>query len=198
MAHESLGAWKPLDLREVVGIFKDYPARWWIGGGRALELHADRSWRTHDDIDVGVLRDDAPRLAQMLQGWDIQIAAAGVLTSWNGSALVAHASQNNLWCRKGPGQPWCLDVTIGEEDQAFWVFRRDPSVHILWEDAVLRSEQGVPYLAPELQLLFQSKDVRQKDESDAAGVIPALTLAQRSRLRYLLPDDHPWQVLVNQ
>ena len=187
----------PLDLREVVGLFEELPTRWWVGGGRALELHLNRSWRTHDDIDVGVLREDVPAIVEVLSGWDIQIASAGVLTPWNGSALLAEASQNNIWCRKGPGEPWRIDITIGDGDPEFWVFRRDPTIRIPWPEAVLRSEQEVPYLAPDLQLLFKSKDPRPKDDLDATEVIPALKSVERGRLRRLLPEDHPWQTLLS-
>jgi hypothetical protein len=65
-----------------------------------LELYLGRSWRSHDDIDVGEPREDTPRLARMLRGWDIEIAASGVLSPWSGSALLVQKSQNNLRCRK--------------------------------------------------------------------------------------------------
>ena len=104
---------------------RGFPSTLVDSGGRAFELHLGRSWRTHDDVDVRVLRDDAPRLRQMLAGWDIKIAASGVLSSWNGSAPSAVEGHNNLWCRKAPGQPWCIDVTIGDGNRQFWRFRRD-------------------------------------------------------------------------
>ena len=68
-------------------------------------------------------------------------------------------------------------------------------MRVRWDEAVLRSDGGIPYLAPELQLLFKSKDVRPKDDLDAREVIPELTEARRRRLRALLPVDHPWQAL---
>jgi len=108
---------------------------------------------------------------------------------WKGSALLAHASQNNLWCRKGPEQPWCIDITIGEGDREFWIFRRDPTVRIPWPEAFLRSDRDVPYLAPDLQILFKSKDPRPKDDLDATEVIPELTSVERSRLHRFLPED---------
>ncbi len=196
MASDGLGLWMPLDLKEVVGLFEQFPARWWVGGGHALELHLGRSWRIHNDIDVGILRNDAPAISDVLPSWDVEIASSGVLTPWKGSTLLAEASQNNLWCRKGPEQPWCLDITIGEGDREFWIFRRDPTIRIPWPEAVLRSDQEVPYLAPDLQLLFKSKDPRPKDDLDAIKVIPELTSVERSRLHRFLPEDHPWQALV--
>ena len=185
-----LGRWEPLELGEVVGLFADFPARWWISGGVALELHLGRSWRPHDDVDVGVLRGDAPELLQLLEGWDIEVAAAGTLSPWDGSALIMQQNQNNLWCRKGSDQPWCLDVTISEGTEEYWIFRRDTTVRILWDQAVQRTREGVPYLAPGPQLLYKSRDSRPKDDLDAREVIPHLTHEERAQLRRLLPAGH--------
>jgi Aminoglycoside-2''-adenylyltransferase len=196
MADDGLGPWKPLELGDVVQLFERWPARWWISGGVALELHVGRSWRTHHDSDVSILRDDAPALPVVLAGWDIQVAAAGTLTPWDGSVPEAAASQNNVWCRKARDQPWCLDVTISEGDQQCWIYRRDPTLRVPWEEAVLRDQRGIAYLAPELQLLFKSKNNRPKDDRDAAQAIPALAAGRQLRLRGLLPEDHPWQVLL--
>jgi hypothetical protein len=198
MAFEALGPWEPLDLKTTVTIFRRFPGRWWICGGHALELHLGRTWRSHDDIDVGVLRHDVPALTTVLKGWDIEVAAAGILSRWDGSVPQARASQNNLWCRKEAQQPWCLDVTVGDGDQECWVFRRDPTVRIPWKEAVLGTEAGVPYLAPELQLLYKSTDSRPKDDRDAAVVVPSLTIDRRDRLHDLLAEDHPWQALVKE
>jgi hypothetical protein len=196
MTDDELGPWRPLELGNVIQVFGTWSTRWWISGGVALELHVGSSWRAHHDSDVSILRDDALALPVVLAGWDIQVAAAGTLTPWDGSALAAHGNQNNLWCRKAPDQPWCLDVTISEGDQECWIYRRDPTLRVPWEDAVLRNERGVAYLAPELQLLFKSKNNRPKDDRDAAEVIPALAAGQQRLLQGLLPADHPWQVLL--
>lgn len=192
----ALGPWKPLELGQVVRLFEGSPTRWWISGGVALELHLGRSWRAHDDSDVSIPRDDATVLRDVLAGWDIQVASSGVLTPWDGSAVAAESNQNNMWCRRAKGQPWCLDVTISDGDRECWVYRREPSLRVPWADAVLVTEQGIPYLAPELQLLFKSKNNRKKDDRDASEVIPALTAERRHRLRGFLPRDHPWQQLV--
>ncbi len=116
-----------------------------------------RSWRDHEDTDIGVLRRDVIALRPVLEGWDIRIAAAGRLTPWTGQPLEVALHQNNLWCRREAHGPWLLDVTIGEGDDELWIDRRDPTVRIPWAHAVLRTSDGVPYLAPDLQLLFKSR-----------------------------------------
>ena len=144
MASDGLGPWEPLDLSAAVAIFTAFPGRWWINGGYALELHLGRSWRSHDDLDIGVLRASIPALAGVLPGWDIRVAASGILFPWNGTVPLVEESQNNLWCREDIGRPWCLDVTVGDGDEKSWVFRRNPAIRIPWKEAVLRSERGVP------------------------------------------------------
>jgi len=66
------------------------------------------------------------------------------------------------------------------------------------EEAVLRTADGVPYLAPELQLLFKSEAPREKDDVDTREVIPELDPTRRARLADLLPGDHPWERLLRE
>ena len=89
-----------------------------------------------------------------------------------------------------------LDITIGDGTPECWVYRRDPSLRLPWNVAVLRTSDGIPYLAPELQLLFKSKGLRPKDDVDAAQVIPSLEARRRQLLAEVLGPDHPWQQLL--
>jgi hypothetical protein len=193
MGSSILGPWQPMTLDDAVAAFRRVPVRWWVCGGYALELHVDRTWRSHDDIDIGVLRGDLPRLRTVFVQWEIHVAAGGVLSSWDGHEPRLDRSENNLWCRRGPRAPWSLDVTVGDGDVRQWVYRRDPTIQVPWSEAVLHSASGVPYLAPELQLLFKSSRPRPKDTVDAAEVIPHLEPARRRRLAALLPPAHPWR-----
>ena len=192
MAASESGPWQPLRLTATVEMFSDAPFRWWMSGGHALELHVGRSWRDHDDIDVGVMRRDVPALRSILDRWDVRVAAAGRLLAWSGEALEIGLHQNNLWCRRTSDGPWQLDVTIGEGDDEGWMYRRDPRIRFPWSEAVVRTANGIPYLAPDLQLLFKAKNPRAKDDLDAQVVIPELDQMRRDRLRWMLPSSHPW------
>lgn len=188
--------WEPLGLTEVIALFADADFQWWISGGLALELHVGRSWRDHDDVDVGVRRADAQALHRRLRDWDLWLAAGGQLTPWHGAALDPARPHNNIWIRREPGGPWNIDVTIGEGNDIAWSYRRDPTISRSWCDAVLTTGDGVPYLAPDLQLLFKSKTIRDKDQLDAEQVIPKLAANDRAFLAAALSDDHRWQALL--
>lgn len=174
-------------------IFSPASFRWWISGGHALDLHLGRTWRRHGDTDVGVVRRDLGGVHALLSRWDLHVAAAGRLAVWGGEPLERERHENNVWCRVAPDGPWVLDVTIGEGSEEGWIYRRDSSVVLPWDSAVLQTTEGIPYLAPELQLLYKSKNRRAKDDIDAGEVIPHLDTRQRELLARLLEPDHPWR-----
>lgn len=186
------GSWQPLPLAEATALFVDAPFRWWVSGGHALELHLGESWRDHDDTDISLRRADTPLLRDQLDGWDIHVAAAGVLSPWSGDELQAELHQNNLWVRRDASAPWSLDVTVGDGTEDEWVYRRDASIRAMWDAAVLRSPDDIPYLAPEWQLLFKCLNPRPKDDVDAAHVIPHLEPSRRDRLFAALGTEHAW------
>ena len=194
-SRSALGRWEPMALDDVVGLMDRFPARWWVSGGLALELHVGRSWPSHEDTDVGICRQDVHHLRATLQGWEVVVASQGGLTRWDGEELSADAARNDLWCRRAGG-PWRLDVTLGDGDDRRWVFRRDPSLVLPWRRVVWRTAVGVPYLSPAIQLLFKSKGIRTKDQIDAEVVIPALDPGSIALLDVRLPRDHPWATLV--
>ena len=80
-----------------------------------------------------------------------------------------------------------------------WHYRRDPSVLRPAERIGLRAENGLPFLAPELVLLFKSKNTsdreRPKDQVDFERVVDHLDAERRAWLRWaLLASDpgHAW------
>lgn len=174
MADERYGPWASLTIDEARHELADCPASWWFTGGIALELFAGRSWRGHDDLDVGIPRRDAVTVLDHLrrQGWDLVVAAAGTIAPWEGGELAAALHQNNVWCRRSGG-PWQLDVTVGDGNDEQWVYRRNRALVRPWPEAV-REVDGVRFFAPELQLLFKSDEVRSKDTFDAEQVVPLL------------------------
>jgi hypothetical protein len=79
-------------------------------------------------------------------------------------------------------EPW-------EEDT--WVCRRDPSIRRPVTDAIERDPNGIPYLAPEIVLLFKAKHAaRDKDAADFARVLPLLDVQRRQWLADALGVVH--------
>ena len=192
-SHPPLSAWAPLTVAEVVSVFHHAPFRWWINGGHALELHLERSWRDHGDIDVGVLGSDARLLHDSLTDWDLWIANNGMVTPWTGTRRNESRSENSLWACRPEDLHWAFDISLESGDTTEWRYRRDDSIRRPWDQAILQTTDGIPYISPELQLLFKSKEPREKDHQDAVEVIPVLNQEQTRFLADNLGDGHPWR-----
>jgi hypothetical protein len=188
--------WAPLTVEEATSLLANAPLRWWISGGHALELYMGERWRTHEDLDIGICRRDAGAVHSWLQGWEGYVAAGGQLSRWDGRELHAGRHENNVWFRRPSDETWAFDLTVNEGNQHKWIYRRDHSVTRPWDSAVRVAQSGIPYLAPELQLLFKSKGPRGKDHVDAEQVIPALGHLERLFLVDHLDAGHPWRNLL--
>jgi hypothetical protein len=197
---EEYGPWQSLSVLRLRDMFNGAPFRWWLSGGLALEQFAGVSWREHDDIDIGICRLDAPQVHRWLveKNQHLWIAAGGDLAPWSGRALNEEACEDNVWMKSSPDGPWVLDIQVGDGDDASWTYRREKSVQREWSTVVLMADQ-LPYLSPEIQLLFKSKGLRPKDYVDARRVIALFDGEQRAWLRAHLPSDHEWiKLLVNE
>ena len=190
-----LDDWNLLTLDAVEEVFTDAPFRWWVSGGLALELHVGRSWRSHEDLDIGVLGTEADKVYSWLANWDLWVAAGGTLRPWRGEALEPRQGENNVWASHYSSSSWRFDLAVSDGNDTEWVYRRDRKVRREWDAAVLRTGDGVPYLAPEIQLLFKSRKPRPKDDTDARQVIPMLDPSQRTFLLDQLDDGHQWMLI---
>jgi hypothetical protein len=190
-----LGAWQPLSLLEVRHAMGAATFPWWIAGGWAIDLFVGRQTREHGDIDVGVFRCDQDALRTVVADWDVQVATGGRLRPWRAEELL-DPPDNDLWVKERSGGPWRFQVMLNEGASETWVFRRDPEIRVSLDEAVRHSEDGTPYLASHLQLLFKAKAPRPRDEADVAEALPRMTPEDRTwLLQHLLRLDpsHPWR-----
>lgn len=195
-----LGRWEPLTLTRVVEVFDVLPAQtpWWIAGGHAIELFAGRPLRSHDDVDVLLLRRDQQVVHDLLPGWDVQAAdPPGRLRAWQAGETLP-AGVHDIWCREDPSAPWRIQVMLDEAEGDRWRSRRDRRVSRPVGELGRRTAEGWPYLAPEVQLFYKATGaaVRPKDRSDFADALPLLDLPARRWLDEALAvarPEHPWR-----
>jgi hypothetical protein len=79
------------------------------------------------------------------------------------------------------------------------VFRRRPQIRRPLNEVIRRTPQGVPYLAPEVQLLYKARAPRLRDHDDFAHVVPHLEAPARTWLRESLQmtePEHGWLVAL--
>jgi hypothetical protein len=194
--HTPWGPWEPASPAEVAQLFNRSQARWWIAGGYAIELAAGRPIREHSDIDVLLLRPDQLTVQRVLPDWQWHVAdPPGTLRTWN-PAEELPVGMHDIWCRPGPEQPWRIQVMLDELSDDDWVSRRDRRIRRPVASLGSVTADGIPYVAPEIELLYKAKGRRPKDELDFAVTLPMLSHEQRQwldeALRLVYGPDHPW------
>jgi hypothetical protein len=101
------------------------------------------------------------------------------------------AATHQTWLRDPATSNYLLDVFREPHDGDIWICRRDETIRLPYSDIVHHTQDGIPYLAPELVLLFKAKHARRKDQTDFDATVPHMTAAQRETLAELLARAHP-------
>jgi hypothetical protein len=180
----------------VIDALNGYSGQWAIAGGWAIDLFLGRTTRPHADVDVAVFRDQQEDLRNTFPLWDFSVVVDGRLVPW-APGLRIDAPLHEIHANTPIGT---IELLLNERRGGQWIYRRDPSVERQLKQAILVIA-GVPVLAPEIVLLFKSKEPRTADDADLANAAAHLTADARrwlvSALQLSRPG-HPWiQILHN-
>ena len=191
--------WSPLSVSELAQVFAGLAVPWWIAGGWALDLFVGRTTRLHEDSDVAILRRDQLAVQSYLSDWQLFKTKQPIpphLAPWPSGEFL-DPSIHDIWARRNLHEgSWRFQLMLMEADGDCWIYRRLPSISGKITDLGLSTDSGIPYLAPEVQLLYKSKTGRPKDLADFLTVLPMLTRSRAEWLRRSLeaqyPAGHSW------
>jgi len=151
----NLGPWAPLLPQQAGALLHPWRCPWWIAGGWAIDLFIGRQTRDHEDCDVELLRRDQMEVQRCLVGWDLHTAANGVLRPWPPRVWLGDEI-HSIWCRPTADAPWAVQVMFAEAREEHWVYRRQQGITRPLGEVGLCTPDGLPFLAPEMQLLYKS------------------------------------------
>ncbi|MFI7234519.1 nucleotidyltransferase domain-containing protein [Streptomyces cyaneofuscatus] len=179
-------SWTPGEVaRRLAGI--DVP--WYVAAGWALDLFRGRQTRTHGDIEIGIPAARFPEVRDRFPGYVFDAVGSGRI--WEDASPEVLAAVHQTWLRDPATGDYLLDVFREPHDGDTWICRRDEEIRLPYGEIIRHSQDGIPYLAPELVLLFKAKHRRPKDRADFDATVPYLTPAQRATLTGLLTRVHP-------
>jgi hypothetical protein len=167
---------------------------WYVAGGWAIDLFVGKVTRDHHDIDILVSRDDQGAVLDHFTGRTLLKVVPhpcgrvglGTAVAWGGEELKLPIHQ--IFADDADGDR--IEVLLAEFERGSWRYRRDRTVKRKLADALLESTDGIPYLAPEIVLLFKAPLMRQWDEADFASALPSMTPGQRAWLADALRRAH--------
>lgn len=185
------------ELQWVGGLMGDFPRPWFVAGGWAIDLFLNRPTRPHEDIDVALLRRDQEVLQGYLRGWNLRKAIPGVrrvMEAW-GEGERLEPPVHEIHANDPRGERPELEFLLNESTGGVWRFRRKLEVARPISQMGGVSSTGIPYLAPEIVLLYKAKDPTEADETDFRNARPALADEPGEWLRISLEachPEHPW------
>ncbi|MGH2543897.1 MAG: GrpB family protein, partial [Ardenticatenaceae bacterium] len=184
-------------VENVARELQGFPHAWYVSSGWALDLFLGRVTRVHHDVDIVVARTDQLALQQYMteRGWRFVTPFEGRLEPWP-SRMILHLPRHQVHAHR---EGAFIDFLLTDIAQGVWQFRRDPAILRRTERMALSTGEGILFLAPELVLLFKSKNTsgkeRGKDQEDFEKVHTKLEPERRVWLRWALTATdpaHPW------
>lgn len=192
---DALGArwsscWTP---DEVANHLSGIAVPWCVAAGWALDLFRGTQIREHGDLEIAIPATRFPevrdRFRDRFPGYVFDAVGSGRI--WENATPDVLAGTHQTWLRDPATGNYLVDVFREPHDGDTWVCRRDGTIRLPYGDTIGHTRDGIPYLAPELVLLFKAKHVRPKDQTDFDETVPHLTPAQRANLAELLARVHP-------
>ena len=178
--------WTPGEVaRRLAGI----AVPWCVAAGWALDLFRGRQTRKHGDIEIAIPAASFPEVRDRFPGYVFD--GVGDRRIWEEATPDVLAAVHQTWLRDPATGNYLVDVFREPHDGDTWICRRDETIRLPYRDIIHRTADGIPYLAPELVLLFKAKHARPKDQADFEGTVPHMTPAQRETLAGLLALVHP-------
>jgi hypothetical protein len=186
IAHDAVPwqAWSPEETALRLG---RVTAPWAIAAGWALELFVGERWRGHDDLEVAVPATRFDELRAALAGLELWTPVGDDRLR----PFVEAPASHQTWALDRSVPAWRLDVLREPSDGDTWICRRDATIRIAHAQLVERTADEIPFVRPEVVLLFKAKATRTKDDADFAVVAPRLERARREWLRAALVRVHP-------
>lgn len=182
--------WEPWTPQEVASRLAGVEVPWAFAAGWALELFVGGGGREHEDIEVAVPVAGFAALQKALEPYVFDIVGAEQ-KKWKISDRRALAQTHQTWLRDPATGVYVLDVFREPHAGDVWICGRDSSIRRPYSEVIRRTSDGLPFLAPEIVLLFKARLARPKDEDDLNRALPVLDTNERSWLRRALETVHP-------
>ncbi len=189
---DSWDAWSPSEIHHHLG---GVQARWCVIGGWALDLFRGEQTREHGDLEIAIPFFDFDAIWHHLAAYEFFVR--GREGAWRvEDARGAFFDYPETYVRDPQSKDWKVDIIRNVYDGDDWVCQLERTIRRPYVEAIGHTTDGIPYLRPELVLLYKGLRTQPHDPADFHATAPLLDPVSRrwlaGQLRRLNGDDHPW------
>ena len=183
---------------KVKTIMDKYGYPWFIEGGWAIDLFLNRETREHKDIEIGIYRKNQ---MQLYRYFGKQRKYYIDNTSHIGKQ--ERREWNKEYLRLPIYEVYVeyegieIEVVLNEKDEENLIYRLNEKTKINEEKAILYSNNDIPYLSPEIVLLYKSKYMRDKDIADISNASKLMDGSQKKWLIDNIEDKNKKERIRN-
>jgi hypothetical protein len=220
-------------IKEVTNLMNSIVDEWAICGGDAIDLFVGKDTRLHKDIDIVVFWKDRKILIESFfyNGWRVFEPNRGMLREIL-SIQDDLCIEDNLWCikcdtnsynienvydnfyrvttkRKSQDVLDFVELLFNKKEDDLFLYKRNTNLNLNLYNAIHYIKENIPYLAPEMVLLYKSIFIRGLDSNKKEDIemvanyrhdfdVSILLLNENQRnwlkdaLNISFPDGHEW------
>ncbi len=209
-------------INETKTLLNDGNFEYAVCGGYAIELFLDKEIRSHGDIDISVYWKDRDEIILFMKslGWDIYEMCGNGIVHRISDVNKQLRIKRNIFCIKGNcelvrfyphdeidmfylefdqrGQTKFnfLEFLFNDRTETDFLYARNKKVTRALSRAIL-ARNNVPFLAPELVLLYKSTDIERNGyQLDYKETICMMDMEQKqwlvNSLNDMYPAGHQW------
>lgn len=183
--------WVPWSPAEAAARLEGVRAPWCVAAGWAIDLFLGGVPREHEDLELAVPAEQSAEVFAALAPLEPYLVQSGRALPLAEAREFLELGVHQTWMLDREHACWRLDVFREPSADGVWVCRRDESLRMGYDDLIRRTAAGIPYLRPDVTLLFKAKHARPKDDGDFADALPRLDAEERRWLRDGLELVHP-------
>ena len=182
-------AWDPWRPADIARLLAGVTVPWYVAGGWAIDLFLGRQTREHGDLEIAVPASAFATIRDAFAEYEFDVVGSGLRWPLDSPAFGV---MPQTWVRERDSGVYRADVFREPERDAAWVCRRDESISLPYEHLIRRTGDGIPYLVPEVALLFKAKWAAEpKNRADFAATAGLLGAGAAGWLRGALQRVHP-------
>lgn len=173
---------------KAISFLQNYEGLWAVCGGWAIDIFLDEQTRKHKDLDVTISRRDQLKMQSYLKS---NVATylkvvSGELLQWDDDDYLERPI-HNVWCSPPNLPQHYLEVMFSETNDTEFIFRKNNTIRRSIDKAFLNTNKNIRILAPEIVLLYKSRDLEREDNlADFKNCVPTLVDEQKEWLKSAL------------